>query len=195
MAAAAPAFTSYSRKQKEGRDGEGIWKTKDGHKFLHNCLTERWGFCPLPLNELYKVAVVILCQFPNPCLKKPGSLQSLGIFSVQEWALRWWNWPSCVPCWRGPVWDSGEQSLLTLASHHPHQHASRVAPVDQPTHQLNVTNWPSGGKNKFQIHKIVRNNTNDCCLKPLSLWVICLQPYITRTKFDTEKWGPAITKT
>ena len=30
---------------------------------------------------LYKVVVVILCQFPNPCLKKPGSLQSLGIFS------------------------------------------------------------------------------------------------------------------
>lgn len=52
MAAAAPAFTCYSRKQKEGRDGEGIWKTKDGHKFLDNCLTEKQGFCPLPLNEL-----------------------------------------------------------------------------------------------------------------------------------------------
>lgn len=148
MAAAAPAFTCHSRKQKEGRDEEGIWKTKDGRKFLDNCPTEKWGFCPLPLNEL-------LCPLQSGSnhvvpVSKPMSeetwqlTQSLGIFSVEEWALGWWNWPSCVPYWRGPVWGSGERSLWILAippSPPPCQLCGPCRPARSPAACYQLTQW------------------------------------------------------
>lgn len=173
MAAAAPAFTCHSRKQKEGRDGEGIWETKNGHKFLDSCPTEKWGFCLPPLNEL-------LCPLQS------GSSDIVPVskpMSEETWKLTvsrniLWENELSGDGTDPPACHAGEALCRTVAnslwpSHHPHQHASRVASVDQPTHQLNVTHWPSGGKNKFRIHKIVRNNKNDCCFKPLSLWVIC----------------------
>ena len=51
-AAATPAFARRSKQQEEGGDEEGVWKTKDGHKFLDKSPSEKWGLCPLPLSEL-----------------------------------------------------------------------------------------------------------------------------------------------
>ena len=72
------------KKEHESRsEEEGVSKTNDGHKFLDNSLTEKWGLCPLPFGRvLYSLEMeaVMLYYFLPQVLRKvsgnilPGSL-------------------------------------------------------------------------------------------------------------------------
>lgn len=127
-----PSFQAEERKTEE----EGMWKSKDAHKFLDNSPTEKWELCLLLMSDLVYAL-------------EDGSSD---VVLVSNWSRKKNIWEhSTQKPWAAIATPDNPacQSLFSPVSQpSPPKHQlceqTILFSMGQPTHKLSITNWPGG---------------------------------------------------